>query len=325
MTMRSNPFPRLQFRANQSIRGEVESNQSLIRRRSLSPVQEDMHIDSILDTSNNNGVLHQTIDKEKDDTAQSTEFGMIDEHELPVLTEAAEETAIMLSDENKCYKAIEEAMCTDETTSQVTHIVQLVPHSDATLVQASEGFSHKGGGAMIVDSGQYLSESLNQSNAEPSTPELPSVASLEERFPAPIANNNVNTAVLNNEEQPIHSSTGADLTSVVESKNVTLTINLMVESSNSEQSCNPSIERHPLASSSSKIVDSADLPTKSSTREAQPSELSDFCQPKLNGELTTIMLNSQEQPSTHERPYDPSLEERPSTPNPNVSSKATVV
>ena len=108
---------------------------------------------------------------------------------------------------------------------------------------------------MTVNSDQNLSELLNQSNAEPSTPELPSGTSLEERFPEPITNKSVESTGLDNEEPPILSSIGTDLTFVIESEDVTLTIKLMVKSNNADQSCNPSIEEHLLAPSPSKIVD----------------------------------------------------------------------
>ena len=202
----------------------------VVRHRSLSPVPEDMQVDSTLDISNNNWVLHQTIDKKNDDIAQSTEFDMIDEHELPVLTEAAEKTVIMPGYENKSYKATEEAMCTNETTCRLTHILQLVPYSDATLVQTSESSGHQGSGAMTEDSNQYLSELFNQSAAGPSTPELPSGTSLEERCPTPISNKNVESNGLDNNEQSFNSSIGTDLTSVIEGEDVTLPIKLMVES-----------------------------------------------------------------------------------------------
>ena len=69
----------------------------------------------------------------------------------------------------------------------------------------------------------------------------------------------------------------------------------MVKSNNADQLCNPSIEEHLLAPSSSKTVDLADLPNKSAI----------------------IMINSQEQRSTHERLSCPSLEEQCSTHVPN--------
>ena len=51
------------------------------QRRSLSPVQEDTHVESILNA--------YTISSQ-----QSTDFGMIDEGALPMLTEGAEESMI---------------------------------------------------------------------------------------------------------------------------------------------------------------------------------------------------------------------------------------
>ena len=72
------------------------------QRRSLSPVQEDMHVESTTDTSTSNRVSQPTTYTISNQ--QPTDFEMIDEGALPILTEGTEEPVILRDNLNICKK-----------------------------------------------------------------------------------------------------------------------------------------------------------------------------------------------------------------------------
>ena len=124
------------------------------QRRSLSPVQEDTHVESIVSTSNNN--LENQPTTYTISSQQSTDFEMIDEGALPILTEGAEESMIARDEFNLSTENV--SLGDDVVKSSVSDV-------------GSPAVS------MVVDN------EADQIPEELSTPERPPSPLLEEQLP----------------------------------------------------------------------------------------------------------------------------------------------
>ena len=138
------------------------------------------------------------------------------------------------------------------------------------------------------------SESINQSNVGPSTPERPSGPSLEEQPSVTVSND---TLLLEYEASETVTYTTAGL-------------------SMSERTSDLAREENLFAPISDDAINSTAITNQALICDTQKSDESTVIQSRINSELVTCTINSQEQSSTPERPFGPSLEER-ETPNPS--------
>ena len=235
---------------------------SKIKRRSFSPVQEDK---------------------------QSTDFEMIIENELPILTEDAEEATIVQSNANKGDKVLYQIEDMDKSVTS--------PESQATTVEA-----------MLVDNDVNQPTINPISEHELSTPERPSGSSLEEPLPM-----HVETEIEKpNDEHQI--SINMRTMPMVESAMVVAATVTLIES-NSPQQSNLIPEERSVSLRSNDLNSLVVLTNRNSMSETCSSAQSASIQSVINSE------NPRNQPCTPERPFGPSLEERHSQSNPSNMSE----
>ena len=128
-----------------------------------------MHVESTADTSTSNTVIQPTTYTIS--SQQSTDFEMIDESALPILTKGTEEPMIARDNLN----------LSKETVHQRDDIIKLIVSHEETLAVA-----------MVVDN------KTDQTTEELSTPERPLAPYLRNSFPLPIPKTRAKDCVIKN-------------------------------------------------------------------------------------------------------------------------------